>query len=514
MVRIKLFCVLVFLAFVVGVLLTNNPMTPVVRSYSNGAPAFPGYTGAPGESTCTACHDQNSGVGVFTINAPASYAPGQTYQIQVQHTTTDQTRLRWGFQLTALAGLNPVGTFTENSPYVFIEAGDPRIYVNHTDEGTFAGQANGALWTFQWTAPAVSAGPVTFYAAGNQANNNNNFIGDQIYTAAVTSNPAGTPTPTPALTGKVRYKNTLTANYPVPNVTLNAIGTLELFAVTDVNGDYSLSGFGSGAYTVTPMKVSMSYISSNGIFSNDAALIAQHVVGLITLNNNQQESAKVAGNAVITSFDAALIARWIVGIDDTVNLTGKWKFTPPDRSYAEVGASQSGQDFAGTLMGDVNGDWVTGAGTRSGQLSRSVNEPVIVSVPDTYAAAGTEVTIPIRIDGLAGEPVSSYQFDVEYDPSVIKPGDAAVDLDGTMSSGLSAVSNQVEPGLLRVVVYGPLAATGDGVYAFLRFNVAAGVGSSSSVDIRKFRLNDGTDTVIACGAKLLVTNGSLNAAKP
>src|SRR6185369_13678069 len=49
---------------------------------------------------------------------------------------------------------------------------------------------NGATWTFDWTAPSTDVGPVTFYAAGNQANNDGNTSGDFIYKTFVTSAPA------------------------------------------------------------------------------------------------------------------------------------------------------------------------------------------------------------------------------------------------------------------------------------------------------------------------------------
>ncbi len=117
---------------------------------------------------------------------PPTYVPGQTYDITVRHTNTDQTRVRWGFQLTALdasdekAGhLAPLDELTQvldnQGPF------PNRQYIEHTSQGTFFGQQNGAAWTFRWTAPATDVGPVTFYAAGNQANGDGNTSGDNIY---------------------------------------------------------------------------------------------------------------------------------------------------------------------------------------------------------------------------------------------------------------------------------------------------------------------------------------------
>jgi len=41
------------------------------------------------------------------------------------------------------------------------------------------------MWTFNWVAPSSDVGRVTFYAAGNQANNNGNETGDQIYVTSI-----------------------------------------------------------------------------------------------------------------------------------------------------------------------------------------------------------------------------------------------------------------------------------------------------------------------------------------
>ena len=144
------------------------------------------HSGAPGESTCTACHENIAGDGTITVTAPARYRPGQTYLITVQHYSTDTTRLRWGFQLTAIANNLGAGNFASLNGNTAISQGQlDRVYVGQTSAGSFPGQANSATWTFNWIAPATNVGPVTFYAAGYQANNNNNPNGDRILTTNV-----------------------------------------------------------------------------------------------------------------------------------------------------------------------------------------------------------------------------------------------------------------------------------------------------------------------------------------
>ena len=141
----------------------------------------------------------DAGTGQISITAPQTYVPGQTYQVTVTHTNADLTRLRWGFELTALdtsdeqaGNLQSIDAFTQilnnQGP------GLARQYIEHTAAGTFLGQQNGASWTFNWTAPATDVGFVTFYAAGNQANNDGNTSGDYVYKTFVTAAPfASTP---------------------------------------------------------------------------------------------------------------------------------------------------------------------------------------------------------------------------------------------------------------------------------------------------------------------------------
>jgi hypothetical protein len=170
----------------------------VVYGYESGPPA--GRTGAPGEQTCIQCHSGtlNSGPGSITISGvPETYEPNQviTLTVRVQH----PDRRRWGFEITALDGENnKAGTLAPVNRNVTKVANGTgnlagRAYVEQTTNGTFAGQAQGAEWEVKWTAPDHDVGRVTFYAAGNAANNNNASSGDSIYTTAVST---GTSSPT------------------------------------------------------------------------------------------------------------------------------------------------------------------------------------------------------------------------------------------------------------------------------------------------------------------------------
>jgi glucose/arabinose dehydrogenase len=194
---IKLCVITLFVAF--GALTPFTDDFGGRRAHAKSTGPDPGHTGAPSEKTCDECHvpdAQSVPPGQLLIGAPQSYVPGQTYQITVNESNASPTRQRWGFQLTAIddngdgAGTLAAGVDGRTQVIGGFAPNPTRQYVEHTSAGTSVGQSNGTSWTFNWTAPASNVGPVTFYAAGNQANNDNNSSGDTISTIFVVVPPS------------------------------------------------------------------------------------------------------------------------------------------------------------------------------------------------------------------------------------------------------------------------------------------------------------------------------------
>lgn len=188
---VKATVIIIFTAFFLAVYFASDDVAIETSASAGGAPT--GRTGAPGESTCTSCHNQTPLTGQFSVLAPPSYVPGQTYSIEVRNTTADNTRFSWGFSITALTGANAnAGTFANVNAFTRLRSGGGRNYVTQTEAGIFSGQTGGSVWTFNWTAPATDVGPVTFYAAGLHANDDGGTDGDQTYTTTAVTQP-GTP---------------------------------------------------------------------------------------------------------------------------------------------------------------------------------------------------------------------------------------------------------------------------------------------------------------------------------
>lgn len=172
-------------------------MAKLPEASSSGAPAA--HTGAPGEATCSAggCHDDNAvniGSAILTIDmGTANYTPGHTYPVKIS--ITDPSVTRFGFQLVALTNANSnAGTFhiTDTKRTQIIKNQRKfadREYVTYTFYGTDAVAAGTAEWTMSWTAPSSDTGPITLYAAGVSADDDESDQGDHVYTKQLAVHP-------------------------------------------------------------------------------------------------------------------------------------------------------------------------------------------------------------------------------------------------------------------------------------------------------------------------------------
>jgi hypothetical protein len=305
----------------------------------------------------------------------------------------------------------------------------------------------------------------------------------------------------PSINGTVTYGNAIGAPTPprfVSNVLVSAAGSTPISTITGSGGAYTLTGFGSGSYMVTPTKTGSTNAS---ITSFDAARIAQHVAGVNFLTGNQLIVADVSGNGTISSFDAGEVARYVAAVTGTGS-TGNWIFNPVNKSYASVTSTVSGEDYLALLMGEVSGNWTdTGARTvESGKwkvesVRSGPQRDAAVGLPQIESAAGKEIIVPVTVHGAAQKGVISYEFDLRYDPSVIQPLVEAADVNGTASRSLSVVTNSTEPGLLRVVVYGATPINDNGVLLNLRFTAIGAPGSVSPISFERIMFNEGDPRV-------------------
>ncbi len=307
-----------------------------------------------------------------------------------------------------------------------------------------------------------------------------------------------------SIAGTVTYGNAAGTPTPrfVSNVTMTAAGSPTVITTTGPpgpnEGQYLLNVFGPGPYTVTPSKP---FAFDSAVNSFDAARVISHVTGFNLLSGNALVVADVSGNGNIQSFDAAQIARFVAALPP-FGLTGTWRFytvpnvpfppgtTPTSRTYPIITSNLAGEDYTGLLMGEVSGNW-TITGARPVRSGNGPERATSVNLPNLEIPPGTEVIVPVSVEGAINKEIVSYEFDLRYDPSVLQPLPDPVDVAGTVSRGLSVVTNATEPGLLRVVVYGAMPIDDNGVLLNLRFTTVGASGSVSPLTWERIMFNEG-----------------------
>lgn len=151
--------------------------------------ADPGFSGAPRDSNCTACHGgkPNTGAGKVALSfaGGTTYIPGQKQRVTVS--ISDPAARRWGFEvsprLVSDASNKSIGTMAsmDTNTQVLPSAGSLQ-WITHTLAGTRLGTTGSITFEFDWTAPDSNVGDIDFYAAANSANGNSQPTGDLIYT--------------------------------------------------------------------------------------------------------------------------------------------------------------------------------------------------------------------------------------------------------------------------------------------------------------------------------------------
>ena len=197
-----------------------------------------------------------------------------------------------------------------------------------------------------------------------------------------------------------------------------------------------------------------------------------------------------------------------------------------NRAYASVMSNVTAADFTALLMGEVSGNWNnTGARPMGSRIWQSVvadssddkglsDKSIAITVPRLETQTNNEVVIPIAIHGTANKSIISYEFDLRYDSSVIRPQLNPVDIAGTVSRGLTVVANLTEPGLLKVVVYGATSIDvpidGNWVLLNLRFMAVGAPGTVSPLTWERIMFNEGVPSAMATNGQVEISTAIAN----
>ena len=255
-----------------------------------------GLTGAPTEGSCTQCHvgnTLNAAGGALMLTIPETYEPNEVYTIIVNLSRTGQSR--WGFEMTALdADGARAGSFAaDDAGNAQLSEANSKQYIKHTSIGTAQGTPDEHSWEFQWTAPDVDIGPITFYAAGNAANGDfgSGGGGDYIYTTQSKSTPV------------------------VGGVSLEIVGEAALSTVDAVEGvNYILKVTNTGNAMDT---VSLEASAEVGIGGSVLGTLSERSIKL-EAGASQEVTLAVKGDLLTTPDDYPITVTATSGTDSTM----------------------------------------------------------------------------------------------------------------------------------------------------------------------------------------------------
>ncbi|MCK6555631.1 putative glycoside hydrolase [Candidatus Binatia bacterium] len=225
-----------------------------------------------------------------------------------------------------------------------------------------------------------------------------------------------TPTPLPAATigGTIRYHAT---DAPVPDTGVALTGPTSTTVTTDAAGAYTASAVTGDTWTLTPEKTGGAV---DAVSALDAVYVLQAAVGLRVFDAMQTLACDVSGNGALSSYDAALILQYVVGLLPRLPVAERcasdWAFVPnpapaPNQrtispvnttttcqrgaiAYEPLAGSVAAQDFRAVLYGDCTGNWQPPAATPTATATASPSPTVTRTATPTASGTDTPTATP------------------------------------------------------------------------------------------------------------------------
>jgi len=248
----------------------------------------------------------------------------------------------------------------------------------------------------------------------------------------------------------------------VPGVSLNVTGSQTTSTVTDASGNYSINLPTGGSYTLTPVKTALP-AGSGGISTIDVLSAQSQYLGRTTLSGCRLTAADANGDASVNTLDVVAIQRFFLGLGTGTANVGQWSFSPASRSYANLAADQSAQNYDALVMGDINGDLMPSA-PDSGQgnpaasarvvaASPSGAPPSTVSLPTASVSTTlTNFTVPVATTTISAvNNLIGFQGDFTFDSSVVTFQGTPASAAGLTATNWNVSANVLGAGTIKTL---------------------------------------------------------------
>ncbi|MFH1942421.1 MAG: cohesin domain-containing protein [bacterium] len=276
--------------------------------------------------------------------------------------------------------------------------------------------------------------------------------------------------------------------YRIENVRMNLTGDGASTMNTNSQGQYSFQKSMGSSFIITPSKPADENVGAKTISSYDAALTAQHSVGLIVLNSAQQTCADADKSGTITTLDAAWICRYSVGLPKTSpSRAGEWIFNPGNRVYSIVQQDYATENFEGYILGDVDLNWMPPLSLGKGNAStgRITNMDIPLLRTKVFRVDG-RVTVPFSVEEADG--MISLDVVFSYDPTIFQLVNV---IKTPLIQDFTLMYNEVRTGTVKVGVFGTQALQQTGEVIELIFESAGNEDIHSELVVERFEINGG-----------------------
>ena len=266
-------------------------------------------TGAPGELTCTLCHEDLSNPENFSgtieiLNLPSTILPSTTYNLEAVIRVTGGNPYRAGFQAVALNSqeLN-AGNFSSTDPNVTTMLEWGKKYVEHNPVHNF-GAEDSVAYQFDWTSPDVSDGEIiTIYTAACFGNDDGANTGDLTITNSFSATISSILPPTLSISSM----DVSCFGENDGSISAEVMGGSPGYNYNWSNGsmDNAISNLSAGVYTVT-VTDNNSLTSTSTVTIEEPAVIELMIDNILnesdTGNNDGEISISVNGGIPPYSF--------------------------------------------------------------------------------------------------------------------------------------------------------------------------------------------------------------------
>jgi photosystem II stability/assembly factor-like uncharacterized protein len=306
------------------------------------------------------------------------------------------------------------------------------------------------------------------------------------------------------ISGTVSYCST---NVAVPEVFLSLSGDTSYTISTNVEGWYSFNSLNYGEdYCITSL--SKTIVPNRVVTSYDAALILRYLAGSYTPGQCAMLASDVNRDGTIDEDDAHRISLFAVG-DRPAGRTGIWSFDPPNLCYDPLPADQRNQNYRAFIYGDVSSNY-------PGHIEPSESPWILVRIPDESVDPGATIGLNIIIDTLSTTSFDSLNiyacdFQLRYDPSIltallVSTEGLVSELWGSIESTIDTETGIIKIGMASAAPFEHRTIT-DLPFAKVDFFVhrEAPLGTVSPINIQEAIFNEGSPKAYMTGGSISIT---------